>query len=228
MYLLLALALVAVLVLVSRRKPLPQVDVYTVNRGEIDAAITTNGKVEPVTPYEMHSLVDSFVTKVNAVEGQAVRKGQLILELDDSAARAQLSEARAQLLSDEDSLRTARAGGKASQLADLDSNIKKDEVNQARQQQDVATLEKLVAQQAAAPQELAVARANLAATQADLQRLQTTRSETAREAGVDTGRLELAVQQMKDTIALDEARLRCYARNRPDRWNAIFLADEIE
>ncbi len=207
-YLLLALALVAVLVLVSRRKPLPQVDVYTVNRGEIDAAITTNGKVEPVTPYEMHSLVDSFVTKVNAVEGQAVRKGQLILELDDSAARAQLSEARAQLLSDEDSLRTARAGGKASQLADLDSNIKKDEVNQAREQQDVATLEKLVAQQAATPQELAVARANLAATQADLQRLQTTRSETAREAGVDTGRLELAVQQMKDTIAFDEARLR--------------------
>ena len=101
-YLLLALALVAVLVAVSRRKPLPVVEVYSVNRGEVDAAITTNGKVEPVTPHEMHSLVDSFVTKVNAVEGQAVRKGQLILELDDSAPRAQLSEARAQLLSDED------------------------------------------------------------------------------------------------------------------------------
>lgn len=207
MYLLLALALVAVLVAVSRRKPLPVVEAYSVNRGEVDAAITTNGKVEPVTPYEMHSLVDSFVTKVNAVEGQAVRKGQLILELDDSAARAQLSEARAQFLSDEDSLRTARTGGKASVLADLDSNIKKDELNQTRQQQEVATLEKLVAQQAATPQELVTARTNLAATQADLQRLQTTRSETSREAGVDTGRLELAVQQMKDTIAFDDARV---------------------
>lgn len=207
-YLLLALGLVAVLVLVSRRKPLPEVEVYTVQRGEVDAAITTNGKVEPVMPYEMHSLVESVVTQVYAIEGQHVRKGQPILDLDDSAVRAQLAEVRAQLLTNEDSLRSARAGGKATQLAELDSDTKKNDVNRTRQQQDVTALEKLVTQQAATQQELANARASLAATEADLQRLQASRAEIAREANVDTSRLELADQQSKETIRFYEERLR--------------------
>jgi len=74
-YLLLALGLVAVLVVVSRRKPLPEVEVYTVERGEVDAAITTNGKVRAGDALpRCNSLVESVVTQVHAIEGQARKK----------------------------------------------------------------------------------------------------------------------------------------------------------
>lgn len=196
----LVLVLVGVLVAYSRRRPVPDVEVYQVRTGDIDASITTNGKVEPVSPFEMRALIESHVTSVHATEGQSVKKGQLILTLDDAAVSAQLAQARAQLVSDQDALRVAKNGGKASQLAELDSDIQKDQVETTRQQNLVASLEKLVAQQAATQQELTNARASLAAVQSDMHRLQATRADVAREAGVDTSKLSLAVQQDEDSV----------------------------
>lgn len=196
----LVLVLVGVLVAYSRRRPVPDVEAYQVRTGDIDAAITTNGKVEPVSPFEMRALIESHVTSVPATEGQSVKKGQLILTLDDAAVSAQLAQARAQLVSDQDALRVAKSGGKASQLAELDSDIQKDQLEITRQQNLVASLEKLVAQQAATQQELTNARVSLAAVQSDMRRLQATRADVAREAGVDTSKLELAVQQDQDAV----------------------------
>jgi HlyD family secretion protein len=196
----LVLALVAVLVAVSRRTPTPEVDVYAVQRGDIDASISTNGKVEPVSPYELRALIESHVTATHAVEGQTVKKGQLLVTLDDAALQSQLDQARSQLVANEDALRTARAGGKAAELAQLDSDIQKTEVERTRLLNLVASLEKLVAAQAATQQELTNERANLARADSDLKRLHATRDDTAREANVDTSRLTLAVQQTQESI----------------------------
>jgi HlyD family secretion protein len=206
--LILALALVAVLVAISRRKPIPEVEVYTVASGDIDASITTNGKVEPINPAELHSLIESRVVSVHAAEGQQVHKGQLLATLDDAAVQSQLAEAREQLVANQDALRSARAGGKAVELAQLDSDIQKTQVARAEQQHNVAALEKLVTQQAATPQELTDARATLARTESELHRLQTTRTETAREAQVDTSRLAFAVDQSLEQIRDLEEKVR--------------------
>lgn len=196
----LILGLVAVLVAFSRRTPTPDVMVYTVARGDIDASITTNGKVEPVAPYELRSLIESRVTAVHAVEGQSVKAGQLLATLDDAALQSELSQARSLLVASEDSLRTARTGGKVAELAQLDSDIRKTEVERTRLQTLVSSLEKLVAQQAATQLELTNERANLARADSDLQRLHATRDDTARESTVDASRLALAVQQSQDSI----------------------------
>ncbi len=196
----LILGLVAVLVAVSRRKPTPEVEVYTVERGDIDASITTNGKVEPVAPRELRSLIESHVTSVRAVEGQTVKAGELLLTLDDAALQSQLDQSRSQLVATQDELRTARSGGKAAELAQVDSDIQKADVERARLQNLVSSLEKLVAQQAATQQELTDERANLARADSDLHRLHATRDDIARGASVDTNRLTLAVQQTQETI----------------------------
>ena len=96
--------------------------------------------------------------------------------------------------------KTARAGGKAAELAQLDGDIQKTEVERSRLQNLVSSLEKLVAQQAATQQELTDQRANLSRADADLRRLRATRDDTEREAKVDTDRLTLAVQQSQDSI----------------------------
>jgi len=51
-------------------------------RENLVASVSSNGKVEPISPYVMRAQLDTFVEKVHVLEGQAVKKGQLLLELD--------------------------------------------------------------------------------------------------------------------------------------------------
>jgi HlyD family secretion protein len=196
----LVLGAIAALVFWSGRKSVPDVSVQVVARGNLSAAIITNGKIEPVTPYEMRALVPSHVTAVAATEGQLVKKGQLLLELDNVQLQADVAHAREAMVANQESLRIARAGGQATQLALLDSDIRKDELDHARLQGDVTALEKLVAQQAATPQELTNKRAELARTEADQRRLEASRADFVGQAKLDVDRLALLVQQSQENL----------------------------
>src|SRR6266403_309282 len=95
---LLYLALAAVLAYVgiefSGRKPVPSIHAVTPMRENLVSSISSNGKVEPISPYVIRAQLDTFVEKVRATEGQAVKKGQVFLELDVKEAAARLSEAK--------------------------------------------------------------------------------------------------------------------------------------
>src|ERR1700683_1182544 len=91
-----ALAVAGLLYLSSRRPP-PQVTVVPVTRGNLSSSITSNGKIEPVTPYALRAKFDGFVDRVLVAEGQTVKAGQLLAVLDDGDVRSQLDQARAQL-----------------------------------------------------------------------------------------------------------------------------------
>src|SRR5713226_263548 len=73
-WLLLGAVVVTVFVLVklSGRQPVPRVAVVRVVRENLNATISSNGKVEPITPYLLRAQFPTFVEKVLAVEGQAV------------------------------------------------------------------------------------------------------------------------------------------------------------
>src|SRR5271169_4127962 len=118
---LLYLALAAVLAYVgiefSGRKPVPSIHAVTPMRENLVSSISSNGKVEPIAPYVMRAQLDTFVEKVRATEGQAVKKGQVILELDVKDAAARLSEAKSKLLKAHDDLRAAQAGGRTDEAA---------------------------------------------------------------------------------------------------------------
>ena len=200
LYVALALAAIVGLVLLSGRKPVPRVPTQAVKRANISSAISTNGKIEPVTPYEMRALVQSHITNVHATEGQAVKKGQLLLDLDDVQLRADVSHAREELVNNQENLRIAKSGGQVTQLAQLESDIQKIDVDRARLQALVATLDKLVAQQAATPHDLNDARANLARTESERDRLIAARADFTRQAKLDADRQTLLVSQSQETL----------------------------
>jgi HlyD family secretion protein len=200
LYIVLALGAIVALVELSGRKEVPTVPTHAVSRANLSSAISTNGKVEPVTPYEMRSLVQSHVTKIHATEGQLVKKSQPILDLDDVQLRADLSHAREELVTNQENLRIAQTGGQATQLAQLDGDIRRTEVDRARLQASVATLEKLVAQQAATPHDLSEARASLARTDSDRDRLIASRADFVRQTKLDTDRISLLVSQSQDNL----------------------------
>jgi len=196
----LALATIAILVYLSGRKPVPSITAHTVARGNLSSQISTNGKVEPVFPDEMRSLVQSHVVKVHVTEGQLVKKGQRLVDLDDTQLRADIARAREGVVSNEEGLRVARTGGQATQLAQLDNDIRKTELERSRLQAKATTLDKLVAQQAATQQELIETRANLARTESDRDRLIASRADFVRQTKVDADRLALLVSQAEDNL----------------------------
>src|SRR5713226_6187401 len=72
-----AVATVIVLVKLSGRQPVPRVAVVQVVRENLNATISSTGKVEPITPYSIRAQFPTFVWRVLAVRGQALTRGQL-------------------------------------------------------------------------------------------------------------------------------------------------------
>jgi HlyD family secretion protein len=174
-------------------------------RENLVSSITSNGKVEPISPYVMRAQLDTFVEKVRATEGQTVKKGQVILELDVKDAAARLSEAKAKLLKAEDDLRSANAGGKIDEAARVVGDVAKAEAKRDRLQKNNEVLQRLVARQAATQDELAANDLSLIEAQAEVARLSAAKQQFERGVRLDTGETELRVQQMQNEVAaLDE------------------------
>src|SRR5271163_4153310 len=73
--------LVGLIVALTGKGRAPRVQVANVTREDLFSAITSNGKVEPVSPTTARAEFQTFVTDVKATEGQTVRRGQVILTL---------------------------------------------------------------------------------------------------------------------------------------------------
>ena len=97
-FLLLAGLFAVFLVWLSGRKPAAKILAVTPTRENLVSSISSNGKVEPISPYVMRAQLDTFVKKIYVTEGQAVKKGQLLLELNVKEAAAQLADSRSRLL----------------------------------------------------------------------------------------------------------------------------------
>ena len=111
-FLVLAGATALVLIRVSGRQPVAKISAVTPVRENIIASISSNGKVEPISPFVMRAQLDTFVERIRVVEGQGVKKGQPLLELNVKDAEAQLAQARSKLLQAQNDLRVASGGGK--------------------------------------------------------------------------------------------------------------------
>jgi len=205
LYLLLAGVLAYVLVELSGRKPVPKVSVVEPTRENLVSSISSNGKVEPIAPYVMRAQLDTFVEKVRATEGQPIKKGQVILELDVKDAAARLAEAKAKLLKAEDDLRSANAGGKIDEAARVAGDLAKAEARRDRLQKNNDVLQRLVARQAATQDELAANDLSLIEAQAEVTRLSAAKQQFERGVKLDTGQTTLRVQQTQNEVAaLDE------------------------
>ncbi len=203
-----AVLLVIMLVMLSGRQPVAKVAVVTATRENLNASLTSNGKVEPITPYAIRSPLPTFVEKVFVAEGQAVKRGQLLLTLDMAETRAALARAREQLVADQDDLRVARAGGPAGEVAKLESDLRKAEIERARLQRDHEALQRLVAKQAATKDELNQNQIQLERTESDLQRLRKEKAELARRSSLDVQRATLRAERSRNEIAALEQKVR--------------------
>ncbi len=194
------LLLTAILVYVSSRGATARVAVADVVRQNLSSVVSTNGKVEPVSPVSFRATFPAFVGQIDAVEGQQVKKGQLVFTLDDKAISADLAQARADLAEQEDALRVAKAGGRADQVAKTTADLKKAQASLDQIRRENESLTKLVAQKAATPQELEQNQLTLTQAEADVQALQKTKATQVQQAQLDSERIAILAERAQTQV----------------------------
>ncbi len=197
-----------VLFLLSGRQPVAKLSAVMPTRENIVSSVSSNGKVEPISPYVTRAQLDTFVEKVAVLEGQQVKKGQLLLELNVKDATALLAQARARLLKAQDDFRAANAGGRTDDVARVAGDLAKMTAERDRLQRSHDALQRLLAQQAATKDELAANEVELTKAQAEVARLTAAKNEFARGVHLDSARGSLQVQQAQSEVAALEEKVR--------------------
>jgi len=144
----------------------------TVERGLIRSVVSTNGKVEPVQNFEAHAPISTTVKRLLVKEGDHVRKGQLLLELDDADIRSQAAKAQAQVKTAQASLSATRNSGTQEEVITLTAQLSKAQTARDLAQRNLDALKRLQKQGAASDGEVHQAEQNLQSAQADLNLLQ--------------------------------------------------------
>lgn len=197
-----------VLLLLSGRQPVAKLSAVYPSRENIVSSISSNGKVEPISASIIRAQLDTFVEKVAVLEGQQVRKDQLLLELNVKDAAALLAQARSRLLKAQDDFRAASSGGRTDDSARITGDLAKEIAERDRLQRSHDALQRLLAQQAATKDELAANELELTKAQAEVTRLTAAKQEFDRGVHLDSQRSSLQVQQAQSEVAALEVKVR--------------------
>jgi HlyD family secretion protein len=207
-FLVLAAVVAFTLVRLSGRQPVAKISAVSPIRENVIASISSNGKVEPISPFVVRAQLDTFIEKISAVEGQTTKKGQLLLQLNVKDAAAQLADTRSKLLRAEDDLRAAQAGGRSDEAARTEGQLAAAIALRDRLQRSHDSLERLIAQQAATKDELAINDLDLAKADAQVKQLTAAKQEFTHGVKLDASRTSLQVDQLRSQAALLEEKVR--------------------
>ena len=134
-------------------------------RTELVGTVSTNGIVEPVTNYEFHSPLATTVKELLVRQGDRVKSGTLLMQLDDMNARARVASAESALRSAEASNEAVRQGGTLEERQSLSSTVNRDQLDVAQRQRELNALQKLQATGAASASEVEASKQRLALAQ---------------------------------------------------------------
>ncbi len=162
-----ALAVILLASFASMRDEVIPVRAATVERGSIRSVISTNGKIEPAQNFEAHSPANTTVRRLLVKEGDHVKKGQLLLQLDDAEARSVAARAQAQLKGAQADVQAVARGGSQEEVLTLQTQIVKARTDRNTAQRNLESFRRLQEKGAASAGEVKEAENALQRAQAD-------------------------------------------------------------
>jgi len=166
-----------------------------VTRENISSVISTNGKIEPITSFEAHAPAPASVARVFVAEGDPVKQGQLILQLDDAEAHAQAAKALALLRGAEADLHAIQSGGTQEEVLTTRSDLTKAQAEQNQARRNLDAIQRLAQTGAASPGEVQAAQDRVKKADADVQLL--TSKQTERFSSADIEKAQANVDQAR-------------------------------
>ncbi len=168
----LMLAVVVLAAFLSLRRSQVQVRTARAYRETITSSIATNGKLEPIDNFEAHAPIATTVKRADVLQGEWVKAGQLLLQLDDSDARAQLARAQAQVKGAEAELQAVSAGGTQEEVLTTRNALVKAQADRDAAQKNLQAMQRLIQSGAASQAEVDAAQAQLRVAEANAHSLE--------------------------------------------------------
>jgi HlyD family secretion protein len=137
-------------------------------RSAIRSMVSTNGRVEPIENFEAHAPIGTTVKQLFVHEGDHVKKGQLLLQMNDVEARSAAARALAQIRSAQADLGAVQSGGNREELLTRDSDLVKARTDRDTARRNLEALQRLQKDGAASPGEVNAAEDRLKRSQADV------------------------------------------------------------
>jgi HlyD family secretion protein len=200
-----AAAVVVLAAFISLRRGELKVHAERAMRENIMSMISTNGKIEPLDAFEAHAPAASTVKKVLVREGDWVKKGQLLLQLDDSNARAQAARATAQLRAAQADVNAVRSGGTREEVLSNQAALVKARSERDAARNNLEAMKRLQTRGAASAGEVVDAENRLKEAEANLHLLeqkQTSRfsSEEIAKVRAQEGEARASLQAAQDLL----------------------------
>src|SRR4051812_13053680 len=170
---LIVLAVAVVLIAASfTHKPEIEVRVEPATTESIRNTISTNGKVEAADNFEAHASAPAIVKRVYVHEGEQVKAGQLLVQLDDAEARASEAHALAQLRAADADIHSVQQGGTQDEVITNQAALAKAKAELDAAQRNADAMRKLLEKGSAAAGEVREAEIRLQAAKGEVSALE--------------------------------------------------------
>jgi HlyD family secretion protein len=143
-----------------------------VARGDIRSVISTNGKIEPLQNFEAHAPVATTVKRILVKEGDHVKRGQLLIQLDDNEAHTNAAKALAQLRAAEADTNAVEHGGTKEEVLTTQAQLVKARADRDNAKRNLDAIQGLVKNGAASVGELNAAEAGYRTAEANVDLLE--------------------------------------------------------
>ncbi len=172
----------------------------------IESTISTNGKIEPMDNFEAHGPAATTVKKIFVHEGDHVRRGQKLLQLDDAGARAQAARALAQLRGAEADLNNVHSGGTHEEVLTTESQLVSARTERDAAQRNLEAMRRLQQRGAASAGEVQQAEARLQKAQAEFDLLQ--QKQKSRYSSPEVVKVQAQAEEARASYAAAQELLR--------------------
>jgi HlyD family secretion protein len=162
------LAVVVLAAFVSLRRSQVPIRTGRVERETITASIATNGKIEALDNFEAHAPVATTVKKLYVQQGQWVKPGQLLLQLEDANGRMQAARAEAQLKGAQADLSAVEQGGTKEEVLATRNALVKAQADRDAAQRNLDAMQRLLQTGAASQAEVDAAQNQLRVADANV------------------------------------------------------------
>jgi HlyD family secretion protein len=150
-----------------------EVTVAPVAYQTLSSTVATNGKVEPIEDFQAQAPFSGSIKQIFVSVDQNVKKGELLVRMDDADARARLATAEANYQNAIDYQHDLSVGGSREDRNRFQADLAAAQVEQQRAATELQTRKTLLAKGAASPAEVAAAQQRLDSANLSLQNAQT-------------------------------------------------------
>jgi HlyD family secretion protein len=163
------------------------------------SSVSTNGRVEPIEVFQAHAPGPGVVSKIYVDVGQKVKKGDLLVKMDDAEASSRLATAHLALSSAEATAHDVAQGGPQEERIALAGDLNRAQLQEQQAEKDLVALRQLEQKGAASAGEVAAAEQRLQAAKTTLDNVQQRQKD--RYSAADRSKVEAQLTDARASVA---------------------------